>query len=113
MYKIKEQDFIKGLVRKIPKGKAIIRVISIRLDKMPINQDGWSNIGVQKRKNGTEFLFDYDSYIKDQKKPEELLLDILNEDYGNPKCIDITKDDEGDSGEDYALESRKQENWNI
>jgi len=100
MSKIKKEQFVPGKVRKVKKGNATITVISIMLNQMPINEQGWSNIGIQNRKNGTQFLFDYDSYIKDQKKPEELLLDILNEEY-----------DENFS-EDYELESRKHENWN-
>ena len=104
MSKIKNEYFVPGKVRKTKKGRATITLISIMLDKMPINEQGWCNIGVQNRKNGTQFLFDYDSYIKDQKNPEELLLDILNEEYESGGDINIVP-------EDYELESRKHENW--
>tara|TARA_A100000172_G_scaffold65203_1_gene44680 strand:- start:111 stop:425 length:315 start_codon:yes stop_codon:yes gene_type:complete len=99
--KIKKDHFIKGLVRQnVRKGKARIKVISINLNELPINEQGWTNIGIQKKKDGTEFMFSYDDYIKDQKKPEDLLLDILNEEY------------EPNLSEDFELESRKHENWN-
>ena len=105
MSKIKKEQFVPGKVRKTKKGRATITVISIMLNQMPINEQGWSNIGIQNRKNGTQFLFDYDSYIKDQKNPEELLLDILNEEYESERHIKIVP-------EDYELESRKHKNWN-
>tara|TARA_R110002020_G_scaffold236274_4_gene448569 strand:+ start:24 stop:365 length:342 start_codon:yes stop_codon:yes gene_type:complete len=112
MSKIKKEQFVPGKVRKVKKGNATITVISIMLNQMPINEQGWSNIGIQNRKNGTQFLFDYDSYIKDQKKPEELLLDILNEEYDNPNRDYQVEAYNENFSEDYELESRKHENWN-
>ena len=99
--KIKKDHFIKGLVRQnVRKGKARIKVISINVNELPINEQGWTNIGIQKKKDGTEFMFSYDDYIKEQKKPEELLLDLIKE------------SNEEEFTEDYELESRKHENWN-
>ena len=112
MSKIKKEQFVPGKIRKVKKGKATITVISIMLDQMPINEQGWCNLGVQNRKNGTQFLFDYDSYIKDQKNPEELLLDILNEEYDNPNRDHQVEAYNENFSEDYELESRKHENWN-
>ena len=117
--KIKKDHFIKGLVRQnVRKGKAQITVISINVNELPINEQGWANIGIQKRKDGTEFMFNYDEYIKDQKNPEELLLDILNEDHSASSIERKFQEDEMDElyneqcMEDYELESRKHENWN-
>ena len=99
--KIKKDHFIKGLVRQnVRKGKAKIKVISINVNELPINEQGWANIGIQKKKDGTEFMFSYDDYIKDQKSPIELLEDIANKDY------------EPNFSEDHELENRKHENWN-
>ena len=99
--KIKKDHFIKGLVRQnVRKGKAKIKVISINVNELPINEQGWANIGIQKKKDGTEFMFSYDDYIKDQKSPIELLKDIVYKDY------------EPNFSEDFEHESRKHENWN-
>ena len=98
--KIKKDHFIKGKVRQnVKKGNAKITVISINVNELPINEQGWANIGIQKKKDGTQFMFSYDDYIKDQKSPIELLEDIANKDY------------EPNFSEDHEHESRKQENW--
>ena len=118
--KIKKDHFIKGLVRQnVRKGKAKIKVISINVNELPINEQGWANIGIQKKKDGTEFMFNYDEYIKDQKSPIELLKDIANKDVEKYyednvtilECGSIVNKHEHFS-EDYELESRKHENWN-
>ena len=57
-------------------------------------------------------MFSYDDYIKDQKKPEELLLDILNEEYENPNRDYQVEAYNENFREDFELESRKHENWN-
>tara|TARA_R100001594_G_scaffold45372_1_gene78193 strand:- start:15994 stop:16317 length:324 start_codon:yes stop_codon:yes gene_type:complete len=106
MSKIKKEHFIKGLVRQnVKKGNAKITIISINVNELPINEQGWTNIGIQKKKDGTQFMFSYDDYIKDQKNPIELLKDIVDKDYESGGHIKIVP-------EDYELESRKHENWN-
>ena len=101
MSKIKKEHFIKGLVRQnVKKGNAKITIISINVNELPINEQGWTNIGIQKKKDGTQFMFSYDDYIKDQKSPIELLKDIVDKDY------------EPNFSEDFEHESRKHENWN-
>ena len=89
MSKIKKEQFVPGKVRKVKKGNATITVISINANELPINEQGWTNVGIQNRKNGTQFMFNYNDYIKQSQKPEEKLLNILN------------------SSEDLELENRK------